>query len=172
METFLKNTEEMAYDSTNDTLKHIKRVTEILLQASIEIMIRAIKHDRSKLFSPEKEHFDEFTPKLASCTYDSDEYKGFLKGLKVALDHHYANNSHHPEHYKNGMNGFDLFDLVEMFFDWTAATERQNDGNIYKSIEINQKRFGYPDMIANIFKNTADRFSFVTERGEAFFKKG
>jgi hypothetical protein len=171
METFLKNAEGLAYDSTNDTLNHIKRVNEFLIQASVELMIRSIEHDRSKLLSPEKEMFDEFTPKLAGCTYGSDEYKEFLKGLKVALDHHYAKNSHHPEHYENGMNGFDLFDLVEMFFDWKAATERHNDGNIYKSIEINQKRFGYPDMIANIFKNTADRLSFVTERGEAFFKK-
>lgn len=145
------------YDSTNDTLLHIKRVNELLLFAASELLSRARVHDDSKLLPPEKELFDEFTPKLAASTYGSDEYKELLKGLKVALDHHYAHNSHHPEHYSNGMNGFDLFDLIEMFFDWKAATERHNDGNIYKSIEINQKRFEYPDMIANIFKNTADR---------------
>jgi len=145
------------YDSTNDTLLHIKRVNELLLSAATELLTRARVHDDSKLLPPEKELFDEFTPKLAGSTYGSDEYKELLKGLKVALDHHYAHNSHHPEHYSNGMNGFDLFDLIEMFFDWKAATERHNDGNIYKSIEINQKRFEYPDMIANIFKNTADR---------------
>lgn len=153
-------TEAGVYDSTTDTLKHIKRVSQLLIEAAMELQRRAIIHDKSKLKSPEKELFDEFTPKLAGCTYGSDEYKEFLKGLKVALDHHYANNSHHPEYYENGMNGFDLFDLIEMFFDWKAATERHNDGNIYKSIEINQKRFEYPDMIANIFKNTADRLGY------------
>lgn len=153
-------TEAGVYDSTTDTLKHIKRVSQLLIEAAMELQRRAIIHDKSKLKSPEKELFDEFTPKLAGCTYGSDEYKEFLKGLKVALDHHYAHNSHHPEHFENGMNGFDLFDLIEMFFDWKAATERHNDGNIYKSIEINQKRFGYPDMIANIFKNTADRLGY------------
>jgi hypothetical protein len=162
-ESNLKTNEAGVYDSTNDTLKHIKRVNQLLLESSMELQRRAIIHDKSKLKSPEKELFDEFTPKLAGCTYGSDEYKEFLKGLKVGLDHHYAHNSHHPEHFENGMNGFDLFDLIEMFFDWKAATERHNDGNIYKSIEINQKRFGYPDMIASIFKNTADRLGYDIE---------
>lgn len=160
MEIPNENKSVLGYDSTADTLKHIKRVNQLLIEAAMELQRRAIIHDNSKLNTPEKELFDEFTPKLAGCTYGSDEYKEFLKGLKVALDHHYANNSHHPEHFENGMNGFDLFDLIEMFFDWKAATERHNDGNIYKSIDINQKRFGYPDMIANIFKNTADRLGY------------
>jgi len=145
----------MSYDSTNDTKLHQCRVGTLLCNAADELIRRSEIHDASKLKSPEKELFDEFTPKLAGCTYGSDEYKEFLTELKVALDHHYANNSHHPEHYENGVNGFDLFDLIEMFFDWKAATERHNDGNIYKSIEINTKRFNLSDQVAQIFKNTA-----------------
>lgn len=150
----------MNYDSKTDTLLHIKRVSELLNEASIELIRRANVHDNSKLESPEKEAFDEFTPKLANCTYGSDEYKDFLKGLKVALDHHYKNNSHHPEHYENGVYGFDLFDLIEMFFDQKAASERHKDGNIYRSIEINKDRFNLSDQICNIFKNTADRLGY------------
>lgn len=148
----------MEYDSTNDTLRHIKRVSELLTECSIELLKRANRHDDSKLKSPEKELFDEFTPKLKSCTYGSEEYKGHMKQLKVALDHHYENNSHHPEHYKNGINDFDLFDLTEMFMDWKAATERHNDGDIHKSIEINKERFGISDQLCEIFKNTVFRF--------------
>src|SRR6185369_118878 len=122
------------YDSKEDTLLHIKRVAQLLSEAACELIKRANVHDNSKLASPEKEAFDEFTPKLAGSTYGSDEYKAFLGQLKVALDHHYAHNSHHPEHYKKGIYGMDLFDLIEMFFDWKAAGERHNDGNIYKSI--------------------------------------
>ena len=150
------------YDSKTDTLLHIKRVSQLLTEASAELIRRANVHDNSKLESPEKELFDEYTPKLATCTYGSDEYKGYLKELKVALDHHYAKNSHHPEHYENGVNGFDLFDLIEMFFDWKAATERHNDGNIYKSIEINQKRFQLSDQVRDIFTNTATRLGYPT----------
>ena len=80
--------------------------------------------------------------------------------MKVALDHHYANNSHHPEHYENGVNGFDLFDLVEMLFDWKAATERHADGDIRKSIGINKERFGISEQLCYIFRNTADRMGW------------
>lgn len=150
----------MIYDSKADTLLHIKRVNQLLTEAASELIRRANVHDDSKLKSPEKELFDEFTPKLKGCTYGSDEYKEYLKGLKVALDHHYANNTHHPEHYTNGVNDFDLFDLIEMFFDWKAATERHNDGNIYKSIEINKERFGISDQVCKIFNNTAIRLRY------------
>ncbi len=150
----------MQYDSKSDTLLHIKRVSELMTQAASELIRRANIHDNSKLKSPEKELFDEFTPKLKGCTYGSVEYKEYLKGLKVALDHHYQNNSHHPEYYDNGVNGFDLFDLIEMFFDWKAAGERHADGNIYKSIEINKNRFGLSDQVVDILTNTAKRLGY------------
>jgi Family of unknown function (DUF5662) len=148
------------YDSKADTLLHIKRVSHLLNKAAAELLRRANVHDDSKLQSPEKEMFDIYTPKLKSSTYGSDEYKTFLKELKVALDHHYANNSHHPEHYQNGVAGMDLFDLVEMFFDWKAASERQTDGNVLQSIEINKERFGLSDQLVDILNNTAKRFDF------------
>lgn len=150
----------MNYDSKTDTLLHIKRVAQLLTEASTELIRRANVHDNSKLNSPEKEFFDEFTPKLAASTYGSDEYKGFLSQLKVGLDHHYQSNSHHPEHYENGVNGFDLFDLIEMFFDWKAATERHNNGDIYKSIQINKERFKLSDQLCDIFTNTAKRLNY------------
>lgn len=50
--------------------------------------------------------------------------------------------------------------LVEMFFDWKAASERHADGDIFKSIEINKERFGLSEQLAEILKNTATRFYF------------
>lgn len=151
---------ENQYDSTKDTLLHIKRVAQLLTEAAAELIRRANIHDNSKLESPEKEEFDRLTPRLKTLTYGSDEYKASLAELKVALDHHYKNNSHHPEHYENGINGFDLFDLIEMFFDWKAATERTKDGDIFTSIIINKDRFGMSEQIANIFYNTANRLKW------------
>jgi len=151
---------ELVYDSRIDTMLHIKRVAQLLSGAAGELLKRAGCHDDSKLTSPEKELFDVWTPKLAGATYGSEEYLGFLKELKVALDHHYANNSHHPEHYKNGVNGFDLFDLIEMFFDWKAASERHDNGDIYLSIIKNQVRFNLSDQVVDIFNNTAKKLGW------------
>lgn len=145
----------MKYDSTSDTLKHIKRVNELLIQSAKMILDRAIKHDSTKLVSPEKEAFDILTPRLNKLKFGSPEYEQSKNELKDALDHHYARNSHHPQHYKNGINDMDLFDVIEMFIDWKASSERQNDGNILKSIEFNKQHFGISEQLTKIFENTA-----------------
>lgn len=141
-------------DSRIDTYHHIQTVQRFIGKMIRNLMDRAERHDQSKLVSPEVDIFDEFTPKLAGSTYGSDEYKGFLAGMKVGLDHHYAENSHHPEHYPNGIAGMSLPDLLEMLCDWKAATLRHKDGDIRKSIEINQQRFGYSDELKAILLNT------------------
>lgn len=142
------------YDSSVDTLLHIKRVSELLTKACQELITRANKHDDSKLVSPEKELFDELTPILSGLTYNSQEYKDSLAKLQPALQHHYAKNSHHPEHYPNGIDGMNLFDVIEMFFDWKAASERHANGNIVHSITQNRERFKMSDQLTNIFRNT------------------
>lgn len=141
-------------------MKHIHRVQELLQQACNILAKRGIEHDQSKLKSPEKELYDELTPILENLTYGSEDYKKSLEKLKPALEHHYANNTHHPEHYKNGVDDMDLFDVIEMFFDWKAAGERHKDGNIFKSIEINKKRFKLSDQLTKIFENTATNLKY------------
>lgn len=149
--------------SKEETSKHIARVRKLMSRAVSTLVVRAVQHDASKLKSPEAEIFEEYTPKLAGCTYGSEEYKGFLAAMKPALDHHYAHNSHHPEHWPNGIKDMSLLDLLEMVCDWKAATERHNDGSILKSIEINQKRFGYSDELKAIFLNTVKELGFLNE---------
>lgn len=197
-------------DSRIDTYRHIQVVQRLLARTIADLMDRQQAHDQSKLASPELEVFDEFTPKLAGSTYGSEEYKQYLAAMKPALDHHYAANSHHPEHYrpqlckcvseplatdaadgiprvtidarhpsdfwevqarglvasrdckechgtgwvKDGIRGMSLLDVLEMLCDWKAATLRHNDGDIRRSIEINQGRFGYSDELKQILLNT------------------
>jgi hypothetical protein len=144
----------VAYDSRPDTETHVREVQSRLLRVIDDLKIRARDHDRSKFEDPEKEIFDEYTPKLAGTTYGSDEYRSYLAEMKVALDHHYAVNSHHPEHYPDGIRGMSLYDLVEMLCDWKAATLRHHDGDIRRSIEMNQARFGYSDELKQILLNS------------------
>lgn len=137
-----------------ETMKHIEKVRKYLKVFTDKITNRGIEHDKVKLESPEVEIFAEFTPKLAGTTYGSEEYNTYLKEMKVALDHHYANCRHHPEHFAKGINEMTLIDLIEMLADWKAASERQNNGNILKSIEMNAQRFGYDDQLKQILLNT------------------
>lgn len=144
----------MNYDSTADTLKHIKMVNQFLIDFSIDLLKRAQVHDNSKLESPEKELFDEMTPILNKIEYGSPEYKESLDRLKPALDHHYLMNSHHPQHYNNGIDDMTLHDIVEMYCDWRAAVLRTQNGDMNKSIDINTERFNMSPQLSQIFKNT------------------
>ena len=149
--------------SKEQTIKHISRVQELVGGVIDNLHDRAAIHDKSKLESPEVEVFEEFTAKLAGSTYGSEEYEGFRLAMKPALDHHYANNSHHPEFYSDGIKGMSLLDLTEMICDWKAATERHDNGCILRSLEINQKRFGYSDELKQIFLNTVKELGFAPE---------
>lgn len=142
------------------TMRHIELVRNLLNQVVQDLLSRGEKHDQSKLESPEVELFTKYTAELAGLTYGSAEYIASLKNLKPALDHHYANNRHHPEHFKDGINDMNLIDLIEMFCDWKAASMRHNDGNIRKSIEINAEKHSMNKQLMRIFKNTADYLDY------------
>lgn len=143
-------------DERFKTLRHIETVRNHLNACVRELLARAEQHDQSKLQSPEREMFDEYTPLLRASTYGSEEYKGFLKGMSTALAHHYANNPHHPEFHRGGVRDMTLIDVLEMLCDWKSSTLRHADGDIFKSIEINQERFGYPDELKRLLVNTAE----------------
>lgn len=137
------------------TLRHMETVRNHINFCVKELLGRAEHHDQSKLQSPEAEIFEEYTPKLRDLTYGSDEYKDCLVKMGGALDHHYANNQHHPEHFPNGMEDMNLIDILEMVCDWYSATKRHNDGNILISIEKNQEKYGFSNDFKKVLINTA-----------------
>lgn len=141
-----------------ETQKHIELVRKFIRLFTDKLTTRGVDHDKLKLKSPEVEIFTEFTPKLADTTYGTEEYNSFLQEMKPALDHHYANYRHHPEHFVDGVNDMNLIDLVEMICDWKASTLRHNDGNLLKSIEVNAKRFEMSEQLTKILVNTAKLF--------------
>lgn len=138
-----------------ETQKHIENVRRYIRFMIDKIDMRGVKHDASKLESPEVEIFAEYTPKLNNTTFGSEEYYANLESMKSALDHHYASNRHHPEHFVNGINDMTLVDILEMFCDWKASTLRHNDGNLLKSIETNAERFNMEGQLKQILINTA-----------------
>jgi Family of unknown function (DUF5662) len=138
------------------TMRHIETVRNYLNFIIRELLNRQERHDQSKLEFLEVETFEKFTPLLRGVTYGSPEYHGYLREMDVAIQNHYQNNRHHPEYFEQGIQGMNLIDVLEMLVDWRAASMRHDDGDIYRSIEINQTRFGYSDELKQILKNTAD----------------
>jgi len=154
-------TEQELMKSEHDTKLHQLIVNALMLSIIEALIKRTYAHDESKLESPEIEIFAKYGPKLKDTEYGSDEYKQFLAEMKPALEHHYANNRHHPEHHEAGINDMTLIDIIEMFADWIAATKRMKDwGNFYKSLAVNKTRFGMSDQLSVIFANTFESPAF------------
>lgn len=132
-----------------------------MAQVITELIDRSMRHDRSKTQDPELEIFNEYTPKLKQSTYGSEEYKGFLRDMGEALQHHYANNRHHPEYFEDGIWGMTLTDLVEMLADWKAATERHEDGSLVASFAVNSGRFEIDDQLLTVLMNTSEHYGWM-----------
>ena len=131
--------------------------------------MKSIK-DYLKKYSPEqiarnKYYHDEFDAYRAKFYPTESEIKNSDPDLvkanfKKAWTHHYKTNRHHPEYFVEFHSTIDTdpVALMEMLCDWKASSERQKDGNLLKSIEINAARFEYDDQLKQIFINTAKLF--------------
>jgi hypothetical protein len=140
-----------AYD---DNLEHINKVQRNLMDVCTNLTKRAMAHDSSKLVEPERSGYEALVTRLGDCAYGSDEYRAALAEAKPTIDHHYAANDHHPEHWPDGVAGMSLLSLIEMVADWKAASERTKQGSIAQSLEVNRARFGIDPQLARILENT------------------
>jgi len=138
------------YDCTNDVKEHIKLVQKWIEDFRYILKGRGSVHDASKLRSPEKECFDKWTPQLKVLEFGSPEYKNALSEMGEGLKHHYAVNSHHPEHYPNGIDGMTLYEVVEMVCDWMAAAEKKE---VPVDMDYLQKRFNISPQLRSIIEN-------------------
>ena len=145
------------HDSRADTLAHIALVRDHLDSFVAEMLKRGARHDASKLTPAEKPTLDAVLPLLIGVSYGSPEYQALLQRAKPMLQHHYAHNSHHPEHYgERGIAGMDLFDLVEMICDWMASARRHPEDGV--KLAHNVELFGIDPQLASILTNTLARW--------------
>lgn len=137
------------------TMRHIETVRNYISLCIKELLDRQMHHDQSKLEGEECEAFEVLTERLHGLTYGSEEYKSNLRQYAPAIQHHYKNNRHHPEHFPDGgILKMNLIDLLEMLCDWKSASLRHADGDIWRSLDINKERFGYDEQLHIIFQNT------------------
>jgi hypothetical protein len=154
-------TGETGYSSRAATLAHIQKVRDEIGLFVTVMLQRGSVHDASKLSAAEKPALDTVIPLLKGVPYGSAEYQALLESIRPALQHHYAQNPHHPEHYgERGMAGMDLFDLVEMVCDWIASAGR-NSGDGVK-LSYNVELFRIDPQLASILANTLARWGEQT----------
>lgn len=142
------------YDSRPDTYEHIREVRGRLARCAVALIERAHEHDRSKLVEPELSMFNTYRRKLDEVEHGSPEYKEHLREMGKALEHHYQENRHHPEHFEDGIHGMNLLDLLELLCDWLAASERQGNELEPYIRDGARERFGYGDEIERLLLNT------------------
>lgn len=141
-----------------ETYKHIQQVSNNLNIFIRELVKRGEVHDASKLESPELEGFAVALPKLKNTEYGSQEYRELLSSIKPTIEHHQSKNRHHIEFHENGIDDMDLVDLLEMVSDWRAASNRNKNGNVRKSLEKNASRYGITPQLEAILRNTIERY--------------
>lgn len=139
---------------TNGVLNHMKNIQDLIFIINRKLNSLAEKHDLDKLQEPIATIYSEIIPRYTNLVYGTEEFESYLETLNKATNH-YNKNEHHPEHFKNGINGMNLLNIIEMFCDWYSASIRDG-GNIYKSISVNKKRFDISNQLEDIFLNTAN----------------
>lgn len=136
---------------------HIHHVQLFLMRIIEEIHVRMFNHDLSKLSRPEVKTFTEYANQLSELEEGTFAYKRVLKAMNEALNMHYANNRHHPEHHKNGVDDMSLIDLIEMVCDWKAVS-LSGEMSMEQFLEDAKERFGLSEQTYNVLYNTIEQF--------------
>ena len=138
------------------TLKHKSLVARFMLGFAAQLVWRALVHDNSKFGPAERRIYAEVVPGFKGLEYGTPAYRAHAKKLGPGFKAHCQANSHHPEHYPQGVRGMSLLDVVEMSCDWRAAAERGGT-NPHRSIEVSRERFGIDDQLNCVLHNSLER---------------
>lgn len=143
----------MPSDYVKDLVDHKRRVAGHMQIVANELFRRAAVHDNSKFETEEFEAYEEAFPGLQKYAYGTEEFKAELAKIRPAIEHHYAANDHHPEHFPDGIIGMNLIQVIEMVCDWMAASERSQT-SLYKGMELNRKRFEIDRQLIGVIAHT------------------
>ena len=133
--------------------------TDVFNQMQIvldEVEYRQAAHDQSKLSDEEFSTYAKVIPQLKGKQFGSPEAKAIVKELGPALQHHYAENRHHPEHFEKGIAGMHLIDMIEMICDWKAVSVAKGNDLKTGMVKVLFPKLGITEPLATILLNTAD----------------
>jgi hypothetical protein len=141
-------------DTRQAAIEHIELVRNYVMDCAIDLRERAIAHDASKLIEPELSGYAGLAEAVKDLKYGTSEYRAAFQPFKPIIQHHYAANDHHPEHFGAGVDGMNLLQIIEMLCDWKAASER-GGGDFAESLKVSVARFEIEPQLENILRNTA-----------------
>jgi Family of unknown function (DUF5662) len=142
----------------SDLIDHKLRVCRYMQMFATDLFKRAAVHDNSK-FSPEEfVLYAQAFPELQQHAYGSDGYKAAIEKIRPAIEHHYANNDHHPEYSDDGIAAMNLVQLLEMLADWFAASERSQTSFV-EFFTVAKKKYGIGDQLFLVLLNTAQIYA-------------
>lgn len=102
-------------------------------QLAIQLSEAIRKHDQSKYSAAEFIPYVWLTASYASG--DRHNFKlpfGMKARITDAIQHHYDENPHHPEHWGDNLADMGLPSMAEMVCDWAAMSTEKN-GGVYAS---------------------------------------
>lgn len=105
-----------------------------VIKICMALVKRGLKHDMSKCLPVEIGDYIQWTEATRGLEYGTPEY--WAVTVPFIGTTHFKLNSHHPEHYPNGVRDMSPLDIIEMLADWRAASRRKG-GDMQKSIELN-----------------------------------
>lgn len=132
-------------------IMHIRAVQELLAVMAVDLQARALTHDQSK-YTKEELPLAYAKSRLDSLEYGGEEFRAAIEELKPAVQHHYAHNSHHPEHYPHGWAGMTLLDMLEMMCDLRASLP---NADYFDVLDAHAEKHGIPKDVVLLMKNTA-----------------
>lgn len=143
-------------DSLIKTRRHRNIVSNLMNLLIMELHKKAETHDQSKLESPEAEIFAFYPDYIEESNYMSEEYQSLIKHYNEAITHHFQNNSHHPEHFKNGVKDMNIIEIIEMLCNWKANLK--DCESLDTKIKKYKKLYGLSNDLTNILLNTSKLF--------------
>jgi hypothetical protein len=156
----LKN-KKFVIDLINNHKSKVKRLVDTIIA---DLSLRGIVHDNSKFDKDELLLNIKYGKKSMACKFGSKKYLYYREKSKRASESHYKKkkNRHHPEHFKDGINGMTLVDIMEMVLDWRAATENHRvPTSLNVSIEMARKKYSIDDQLVKIIYNTAKYYNLL-----------
>src|SRR5215471_7801928 len=109
--------------------------------------------------TPIEEHISKAQGRMqeaigGSPSYGTPEYKEAIERSRAASEHHYSQNAHHPEHYKNGVRDMSLLDLLLWIADCKASGDRGSSSRMGDLLIFLRARYALGDQVVGILEAT------------------